>query len=110
VKTDDGRISKEPETVKEFRIALGLNGVWDTLRADTKRWEAFERAWNAVPLESEAQPTLIKSFADYLDIEIDSADTLLGNRFLCRGAGLMLFGPAGQGKSSLIVQVAALGA
>jgi hypothetical protein len=59
MKSKHGRISKEPETVKspeeEFRVALGLNGVWDRLRADTKRWEAFRRAWNATPLESEPE-------------------------------------------------------
>jgi hypothetical protein len=35
----------------------------------------------------------------------DDGNTLLGNRFLCRGAGLELVGPSGIGKSTAIVQM-----
>jgi len=39
---------------------------------------------------------------------IDQDDTLLGDRFLCRGGGLFLIAPSGMGKSTVTIQAAAL--
>jgi RecA-family ATPase len=40
----------------------------------------------------------------YIDMTIDPNETLLGDRFMCRGDGGMFFAPSGVGKSFLIVQ------
>lgn len=45
--------------------------------------------------------------ADLIDRSIDEGQTLLGNRFLCRGGGLFLVGPSGVGKSTLTLGLAA---
>jgi hypothetical protein len=40
--------------------------------------------------------------------EINAEDTLLGERYLCRGGGMIAAAPSGQGKSSMSFQMAAL--
>jgi hypothetical protein len=45
--------------------------------------------------------------ADLIDKPIDETQTLLGNRFLCRGGGMFLVGPSGVGKSTLTLGLAA---
>lgn len=44
---------------------------------------------------------------DLIDKPIDEGQTLLGNRFLCRGGGMFLVGPSGVGKSTLTLGLAA---
>jgi hypothetical protein len=48
-----------------------------------------------------------KSVLDYARQPIDEEATLLGNRYLCRGGGMFIVAPSGQGKSTLGVQLAA---
>jgi hypothetical protein len=47
---------------------------------------------------------LVRSLTDFVDLPIDPAKTLLGNRFLCREGGMLFVGPSGVGKSSASVQ------
>jgi AAA domain len=47
------------------------------------------------------------SVIDYANMPIDHSATLLGDRFLCRGGGMFIVAPSGQGKSTLAVQLAA---
>ena len=47
---------------------------------------------------------IVRSLTDFSELEIDPADTLLGNRFLCREGGMLFVGPSGVGKSSASVQ------
>jgi hypothetical protein len=42
----------------------------------------------------------------FADRPIDHEATLLGDRFLCRGGGMFIVAPSGQGKSTLSVQLA----
>jgi len=47
--------------------------------------------------------------ASILDLsrrEINEHNTLLGDRFLCRGGGIFIVGPSGVGKSTLSIQLA----
>jgi hypothetical protein len=46
------------------------------------------------------------SLLDFSRREIKVDDTLLGNRFLCRGGGCFIIAPSGHGKSTLAVQAA----
>jgi hypothetical protein len=41
------------------------------------------------------------SFVQYAQMEIPPEETLLGNRWLCRGGGALIVAPSGQGKSVL---------
>ena len=49
---------------------------------------------------------LVRKLLDLERASIDDPNTLLGNRFLCRGAGALLIGPSGIGKSTAIMQLA----
>jgi RecA-family ATPase len=46
------------------------------------------------------------SVIDFANLEIDHSATLLGNRYLCKGSGMFIVAPSGQGKSTLSVQLA----
>ena len=49
--------------------------------------------------------------SDLITREIDDSQTLLGNRYLCRGKGMFLVGPSGVGKSTMTLGLAsAMGA
>ena len=48
-----------------------------------------------------------RSILEYAQAEIDHSQTLLGDRYLCRGGGMFIVAPSGQGKSTLAVQLAA---
>ncbi len=48
------------------------------------------------------------SLTDYAELEVEDSETLLGNRFLCRGGALAFVGPSGIGKSTASVQQDAL--
>jgi len=45
-----------------------------------------------------------RSILDFLDLPIDPATNLLGNRFLTTGSGSFLIAPSGHGKSSFTIQ------
>jgi hypothetical protein len=49
-----------------------------------------------------------RSLADYADLTIDTSDTLLGDRYICRGSVLLFVAPSGVGKSSCSAQKDAL--
>jgi RecA-family ATPase len=48
------------------------------------------------------------SFLDFSLRKIDHTQTLLGDRYLCRGGGLFIVAPSGHGKSVLVAQAAIL--
>ena len=45
-----------------------------------------------------------RSLAEFVTMKIDHEDTLLGNRYLCRGGSMLFVGPSGIGKSSASCQ------
>jgi hypothetical protein len=49
-----------------------------------------------------------KSFLGYANMQIPAEETLLGNRWLCRGGGALIVAPSGQGKSVLTAQASIL--
>lgn len=48
------------------------------------------------------------SLAWYASQAIDHSQTLLGNRYLCRGGGMFVVAPSGMGKSTFSIQLAVL--
>jgi hypothetical protein len=48
------------------------------------------------------------SIAWYAEHPINSDDTLLGDRYLCKGGGMFIVAPSGLGKSTLSIQLAVL--
>jgi hypothetical protein len=62
----------------------------------------------AIPeINAEGKPVRLPdavSLMSLADAKPDMAKTLLGNRFLCMGGGLLFVGPSGIGKSSASVQ------
>jgi RecA-family ATPase len=49
-----------------------------------------------------------RSFVKYSHMTIPAEETLLGNRWLCRGGGALIVAPSGQGKSVLTAQASIL--
>jgi hypothetical protein len=49
-----------------------------------------------------------RSLVWYANQPIDHEETLLGNRYLCRGGGMFVVAPSGMGKSTLSIQMAIL--
>lgn len=49
-----------------------------------------------------------KSIYGFSRSKIDESNTLLGNRFLCRGGGIILVAPSGMGKSTCTMQASIL--
>jgi RecA-family ATPase len=49
-----------------------------------------------------------RSFVQYSQLAIPAEETLLGNRWLCRGGGALIVAPSGQGKSVLTAQASIL--
>ena len=69
---------------------------------DWEEWcDDSEHAVNARVREILSDPLNI---VDLSKMEIDESQTLLGDRFLCRGSFMLFVGPTGKGKSSAIVQ------
>jgi hypothetical protein len=50
-------------------------------------------------------PPIVRKLADLKLAGIDDPNTLLGNRFLCRGGGLLFVGSSGIGKSTAFIQM-----
>jgi hypothetical protein len=50
-------------------------------------------------------PPTVRRLLDLKPAIIDDPNTLLGNRFLCRGGGALLVGSSGIGKSTLVIQM-----
>jgi hypothetical protein len=48
---------------------------------------------------------LVRPLLELARANADDENTLLGNRFLCRGGGLLFVGPSGIGKSTAVVQM-----
>ncbi len=46
-----------------------------------------------------------RNIADFLDLKIEPATNLLGNRWLTKGSGAFLIAPSGHGKSSISIQL-----
>jgi hypothetical protein len=65
-------------------------------------WQSIQEAEAAV-VKSYPLPEA-RSLIGLADVQPDPAKTLLGNRFLCMGGGLLFVGPSGIGKSSASVQ------
>src|SRR5438874_3603439 len=55
-------------------------------------------------MEEEAEP-IVRSILDLQPAKSDDGNTLLGNRFLCRGGGLLFVGSSGIGKSTAVIQM-----
>jgi len=58
----------------------------------------------AASLDASQPPPVAVPLVDFLRTKPDAEDTVLGNRFLCRGGGMLFVGPSGIGKSSASVQ------
>jgi hypothetical protein len=58
--------------------------------------------------EEKSEPRQLKGayLIDYVERQIKNEDTLLGDRYLCRGGGMFIVAPSGIGKSVMAVQSA----
>ena len=64
-----------------------------------------EQSRGATPKSDAPKPPPIITFGEILATLPDPVHTLLGRRFLCRGGSVLLVGPSGIGKSSIVMQV-----
>jgi AAA domain len=77
----------------------GANNSTDSPTSrDRNRLQGFE--------ENKKRHLVGASLLDYSQRTVNSDDILLGNRYLCRGGGLLIVAPSGHGKSVLTVQAA----
>jgi hypothetical protein len=57
------------------------------------------------PLPTEKPRALVKPLMDLQAAEENDGNTLLGNRFLCRGGGALFIGSCGIGKTTAVIQM-----
>jgi hypothetical protein len=97
------------ERAERERQQAAEKNEWDGEKRDgpgVKEFVAVRANGNEV--ESPSPPLKGASLVELSTREINASDTLLGQRWLCRGGGAIIVGPSGQGKSSMAVQAAAL--
>jgi len=58
-----------------------------------------------LPVNCSKPLPIVRKLLDLKPASIDDPNTLLGNRFLCRGGGLLLVGSTGIGKSTAAIQM-----
>lgn len=89
-------IATATETVRRgYEEQDEVNGLFELV---TQR---FEQLKGKVDFAADVNAVSLTTLAS---TESDPADTLLGNRFLCRRGGMLFIGPSGIGKSSASVQ------
>lgn len=72
-----------------------------------KTFEEWEQEFSAiVHINNGVSELKGASLLDYSRRQIDDTDTVLGNRYVCRGGGMLFVAPSGIGKSVLTVQAA----
>jgi AAA domain len=101
---DAGEWLKSGDTTPELVQAIGSAEVVEPMRVE----DPFEKAPGAQADAQKITPWKSRPLFDFANSEIDHSQTLLANRFLCRGGGLILVGPSGIGKSSASIQCATL--
>jgi hypothetical protein len=57
------------------------------------------------PLPNQKPEPIVRSLLDLAAATITDGNNLLGNRFLCRGGGLLFIGSSGIGKSTAVIQM-----
>ena len=106
----------EQELTKVRKAYIRRETLSTTERASKEKWSATTTQEKLAPLatleETGKGASLLDGIqvhkaGDLIDKPIDEGQTLLGNRFLCRGGGLFLVGPSGVGKSTLTLGLAA---
>jgi hypothetical protein len=86
-------------------VAQNLNGSV-TLPDQRHETQNIDQADGSEPLPTEKPEAVVKPLMDLKPANENDGNTLLGNRFLCRGAGLLFVGHTGVGKSTAVVQMA----
>jgi hypothetical protein len=76
------------------------------MSAEANQWniEAIPTAVSGVPSSANPEP-LVRRLVDLAAASSDDPNTLLANRFLCRGGGLLFVGSSGIGKSTAVIQM-----
>ena len=90
-------------------VPLSVRGV-QALKKGVKKclWDGMK--WSPIPdgselLSTEKPEALVKPLQELQPAKENDGNTLLGNRFLCRGGGLLFVGSSGIGKSTAVVQM-----
>src|SRR5438876_10018284 len=81
----------------------GRNG-FNSLATEEPETQPLDKADGSEPLPTEKPEAVVKPLMDLEPANENDGNTLLGNRFLCRGAGLLFVGHTGVGKSTAVVQ------
>jgi hypothetical protein len=79
-----------------------VSDLLESLHSDFERIETLERL--RLDAKEIPNPVIGRLLLDFRHHQPNPENTLLGNRFLCRGAGMLFVGPSGMGKSSASVQ------
>lgn len=96
---------KPVKDVTDLRDLTGRDGLVDTMLANAEEVDLEAYRNTAVgPGKTQFPCPRVVSLGALVTPPLDDPNTLLGNRYLCRGAGLLLVGPTGIGKSSLSMQ------
>jgi RecA-family ATPase len=103
------RIDRKVKNPSRYsRIPTGIRGEGIQrlvrLQVGAANWEEWCESDHAVSAEVQAILSNPMNIVDLSKMEIDESQTLLGDRFLCRGSFMLFVGPTGKGKSSAVVQ------
>ena len=93
-------------SIRTINLPEGFKDISDLLESlpesDFERIETLERL--RLDAKEIPNPVIGRFLLDFRHHQPNPENTLLGNRFLCRGAGMLFVGPSGMGKSSASVQ------
>ena len=97
-----GRTAFKPVPLSVRRVQALKKGVKKCL------WDGMK--WSPIPdgselLSTEKPEALVKPLQELQPAKENDGNALLGNRFLCRGGGLLFVGSSGIGKSTAVVQM-----
>jgi hypothetical protein len=110
----DAVVQQELISIQRAYVARSHNEIVE--KAAREKWTPYETIEKLAPIVAVYQTGRGKSLLDgiqvfdastLIDRPIDEGQTLLGNRFLCRGGGMVLVGPSGVGKSTITLGFAA---
>jgi hypothetical protein len=77
----------------------------NSLATEEPARQTLDQADGSEPLPTEKPEAVVKLLLELQRAKENDGNTLLGNRFLCRGGGLLFVGSSGIGKSTAVIQM-----
>ena len=101
---DAGWSTPRKTLAQSYAPTIKPNMTPATFRAKLEAQDAPGVKAKEEPSDPDTEIIVTRSLTDFADAAIDEGKTLLAQRFLCCGGGMLFIGPSGSGKSSGSVQ------